>query len=434
MAQVALEKSKIGLQRYKLTRKRVLALLLLLLAAVILGRGNASLTGETVSILTLEPGNVADVAKISIATLSFLNITGIFFLAVAILALVPLTEQLERVATVLMVIVGILLIPTMMIAAAAGTNTNIVTLFAESMQLATPIAIGAMAGIWCERAGVVNVAIEGMMLFSACIGFTAVFFLKQVIPPEQVYAVLALGVLIAVITGGIIALLHAWLSITFSTDQIVSGTVINILAVGATSFIRREYLLSTDSGLQTLPKVPLPILSQLPIVGDAFFNSKPIFYMMFIVIFGTYIILFYTKWGLRMRAVGEHPSAADTLGINVNRVRWISVFVSGLIAGLAGAWFSLEATGRFNDNMTNGLGFIALAAMIFGKWNPFGAFAGAILFGFATALGTRFQIMNVPVPSQFLNMVPYVLTLVVLAGLVGRAAAPKAVGTPYKKE
>ncbi len=156
--------------------------------------------------------------------------------------------------------------------------------------------------------------------------------------------------------------------------------------------------------------------------------------MTFVVIIFTHVVLFHTRWGLRVRAVGEHPHAADTLGINVNRTRWINVFVGGLIAGLAGAWFSLEATGRFNDGMTRGAGFISLAAMIFGKWTPAGAFGGALLFGFSDALGTRFQALGVPVPNQFLQMVPYVVTVVVLAGLIGRAFPPKAIGKPYVKE
>jgi simple sugar transport system permease protein len=156
--------------------------------------------------------------------------------------------------------------------------------------------------------------------------------------------------------------------------------------------------------------------------------------MMFILLIATHVILFYTRWGLRTRAVGENPRAADTLGINVIRNRWINVLIGGLIAGLAGAWFSLETTGSFDDNMTSGRGFIALAAMIFGKWMPFGAFGGGLLFGFADVLGQRFQALGVPIPPQFLQMVPYVITIVVLAGLVGRAVAPKADGVPYDKE
>jgi simple sugar transport system permease protein len=336
-----------------------------------------------------------------------------------------------------MAVAGILIYPSPLAAAASGGRTNVVTIFTESLRLATPIAIGAMAGIWCERTGVINIAIEGMMLTGAALGFATLFYLQNiwfVFPPEQINIALTIAVLIAVIAGGLVSLLHAWLSITFATDQIVSGTVINIFALGATSFIRREVLLSTTTGLTRLPEVSIPGLSKIPIIGPALFVGKPIFFLMFVVIIFTHIVMFHTRWGLRTRAVGENPHAADTLGISVNRMRWINVFIGGMIAGLAGAWFSLEATGRFTDGMTTGKGFIALAAMIFGKWTPFGAFGGALLFGFSETLGFRFQIVGVPVPPQFLQMVPYVVTIVVLAGLVGRAVPPKAIGQPYKKE
>jgi simple sugar transport system permease protein len=231
------------------------------------------------------------------------------------------------------------------------------------------------------------------------------------------------------------AALHAWLSITFKTNQIVSGTVINILAVGLTSFLRREVLLANqDAGRETLQVLRIPVLSNLPVVGEELFTAKPIFFMMFILLVLTHVVLFYTRWGLRTRSVGENPHAADTLGIRVNRTRWINVIIGGLIAGLAGAWLSLETTGTFDDNMTAGRGFIALAAMIFGKWMPFGAFGGGLLFGFSSALETRFQILGVPLPPQFLQMTPYIVTMVVLAGLVGRATPPKADGVPYEKE
>ncbi|MBZ0302976.1 MAG: ABC transporter permease, partial [Anaerolineae bacterium] len=238
-----------------------------------------------------------------------------------------------------------------------------------------------------------------------------------------------------VLAGGVMAMLHAWLSITFKTDQIVSGTVINILAVGLTSFMRREVLLAAqDAGRETIRALPIPILKDVPIVGEIFFDGKPIFYLMFVLLILTHVVLFYTRWGLRTRAVGENPHAADTLGINVIRTRWMNVLIGGMIAGLAGAWLTLETTGTFDDNMTAGRGFIALAAMIFGKWLPFGAFGGGLLFGFSSALETRFQILGITLPPQFLQMTPYIVTVIVLAGLVGRSRAPAADGVPYEKE
>jgi simple sugar transport system permease protein len=270
-----------------------------------------------------------------------------------------------------------------------------------------------------------------MMLMGACFGFVVFTLLLPSMPTASAQLI---GVIVATISGGAAALLHAWLSITFKTDQIVSGTVINILAVGLTSFVRREVLLSSEAGRETLQPLRIPVLSEIPVVGDILFSGRPIFYSMFILLILTHVILFYTRWGLRTRAVGETPRAADTLGINVNRMRWINVIIGGLIAGLAGAWFSLETNGSFDDNMTSGRGFIALAALIFGKWMPFGAFGGGLLFGFSDALGQRFQFLGVPIPPQFLQMVPYVITIVVLAGLVGRAVGPRAAGTPYEKE
>jgi len=334
----------------------------------------------------------------------------------------------------LLVLSGILIIPAVLTVAAAGGSTNVTVMLQVSLRLATPIVLGALAGIWSERSGVANIGIEGMMLTGACFGFVAYTLLLgtgMIAAHGQ-----AIGVLIAVVSGGLMAVLHAWLSITFRTDQIVSGTVINILALGLTSFIRREVLVSSEAGRGTMGSLTniFPQLGDIPIIGDVLLSGKPIFYAMFVLLILTHVILFYTRWGLRTRAVGENPKAADTLGVNVVRNRWINVVISGMIAGLAGAWFSLETTGSFDDNMTSGRGFIALAAMIFGKWLPFGAFAGGLLFGFSDALGQRFQLLGVPIPPQFLQMVPYIVTIIVLAGLVGRAIAPKADGVPYDKE
>ncbi|MCY4073602.1 MAG: ABC transporter permease [Chloroflexi bacterium] len=424
-----------GRPGFKLTRIRIIAMVLLVLGAFIfLGAGG--IDSDLVTTLTFETisaGETPSVGNIDVPTSSYLRVIGLLFLITGILNLVELRAQRWRRASLgLLVLCGALFIPSVIIAAAAGNETNMTTIVAESLRLATPLAIGAMAGIWCERAGVVNIAIEGMMLFAACFGFTTLFYLRNTGLPLETAQLLA--VLVAVLSGGLIALLHGWLSITFRTDQIVSGTVINILAVGVTSFVRREYLLSTEAGAAKLGNISIPILSDLPVIGEAIFTNQPIFFMMFVMLAFTHIVMFYTRWGLRTRAVGEHPHAADTLGINVNRTRWTNVWISGMVAGMAGAWFSLEATGSFNDGMTRGAGFIALAAMIFGKWTPIGAFGAALLFGFSDSLGIRLQMVGVGFPVQFLQMVPYAVTLVVLAGFIGRASPPRAVGQPYVKE
>ena len=420
---------------FKLTRLRVIAAAFIVLGLFIFLQAQA-MESDLITTLTLETtssGEAPSIGAIDVPTAGYLTVIGILFVLSGALNLADRPKsRWRRLGLVAMTVCGLLFIPTVIIAAAAGSQTNLTTIIAESLRLATPLAIGAMAGIWCERAGIVNIAIEGMMLFAACFGFTTLFFLRGTTLPLETAQLLA--VIIAVLSGGLIALLHGWLSITFRTDQIVSGTVINILAVGVTSFVRREYLLSTEAGAAKLGNFAIPILSELPVIGDAIFTNQPIFFMMFATLALTHIVMFNTRWGLRTRAVGEHPHAADTLGINVNRTRWTNVVISGMIAGLAGAWFSLEATGSFNDGMTRGAGFIALAAMIFGKWTPIGAFGAALLFGFSDSLGIRLQIMDVGFPVQFLQMVPYAVTLVVLAGFIGRASPPKAIGQPYVKE
>ena len=424
-----------GRPGFKLTRIRIIAMVLLALGLFIFFQAGG-IDGDLVTTLTFETtsaGETPSVGNIDVPTSSYLRLIGLLFLVTGMLNLAELrAPRWRRTSLGLLVLCGLLFIPSVIIAAAAGNETNMTTIVAESLRLATPLAIGAMAGIWCERAGVVNIAIEGMMLFAACFGFTTLFYLRNTGLPLETAQLLA--VIIAVLSGGLIALLHGWLSITFRTDQIVSGTVINILAVGVTSFVRREYLLSTEAGAAKLGNISIPILSDLPVIGEAIFTNQPIFFMMFVMLAFTHVVMFYTRWGLRTRAVGEHPHAADTLGINVNRTRWTNVWISGMIAGLAGAWFSLEATGSFNDGMTRGAGFIALAAMIFGKWTPIGAFGAALLFGFSDSLGIRLQMVGVGFPVQFLQMVPYAVTLIVLAGFIGRASPPKAVGQPYVKE
>jgi simple sugar transport system permease protein len=417
-------------RRFTLGRRHIYAVLFVLFGLALFS--NVGLhTPQTITTFTF--GAQDGLAPLVVSTQNFVFVAGVISLFVGVFSLVA-PQHLRRWIAPVAGVGAFILLLSLLVIGAAGKTTDASTLIRSSFQLATPIMIGALAGIWCERSGVINIAIEGMMLVGACFGFWVLFYLRLAVPADQYGVALTAGVIIAVLGGGSIALLHAWLSIRFGIDQIISGTVINILAAGVTAFIRREYLASTEAGLDRLPTFSIPILKDIPLIGNIFTNGQPIFYLMFVLLIGSHIVLFYTRWGLRTRAIGEKPSAADTLGINVNRMRWTNVFVAGLIAGLGGAWFSLEVTGTFTEGMTRGSGFIALAAMIFGNWTPFGAFGGALLFGFSDALGLRFQILDVPVPYQFLQMVPYVITLVVLAGLVGKAYAPKAIGVPYKKE
>jgi len=302
----------------------------------------------------------------------------------------------------------------------------IVGLLALTLVKATPLTLGSLSGIFCERCGVVNIAIEGMMLTAAFTGFAASFYSGS----NEV------GIAVAILTGALMALLHAVLSIRFKMDQIISGTVINLMAIGLTGYFNRVLFIGkVVPGVRTLPIIRIPLLSKIPFLGPVLFSHQPLVYAMMILVIIVHIVIFYTNWGLRTRAVGEHPRAADTVGINVFRIRYISVVIGGMVAGLAGAFLTLEAVGTFEKLMSNGRGFIALAAMIFGKWTPFGSLVASLLFGFAEALGVQFQIWGVTViPYQFLSMLPYVLTIVVLAGVVGRAVPPAAIGRPYEKE
>jgi len=224
------------------------------------------------------------------------------------------------------------------------------------------------------------------------------------------------------------------LAIHGRVDQIISSTVLNIFAVGITGFLRRAVLLQNTRGAPAvLPIWHIPLVADIPVLGQIFFRHQPLVYTTWLLVLVVHVLLFYTTWGLRTRAVGEYPRAADTLGVPVFTIRYGNVIASGILAGLGGAWFSLETVGGFDDMMTGGKGFIALAAMIFGKWKPFGAFGGALLFGFVDALQIKLQIAGVHVPYQFLSMAPYVVTMIVLAGLIGRALPPAAVGLPYER-
>lgn len=413
-------------RRFHITRTQVFAVVFLIAAASLINSGLRVLSPDSVTTLTFG----ARLPQVPVPTAAFALVVGLFYGFTGIFALLRL-PPLVRWQRVLLLVGGILIIPTLLIVASADNSTNVTTMLSVSLRLSTPIVLGALAGIWAERSGVVNIAIEGLMLTGACFGFVAFTLLA---PNMETPTAQFLGVLVSVLSGAGAAALLGWLAITFKADQIVSGTAINILAIGVTSLLRREVLFSSEAGRETLRPIPIPLLKDIPVLGEVLFTGRPIFYLMFVLLIFTTIVLSYTRWGLRTRAVGENPHAADTVGINVIRLRWRNVLISGMIAGLAGAWFSLETTGSFDDNMTSGRGFIALAAMIFGNWTPLGAFAGGVLFGFSDALGQRFQFLGVQIPPQFLQMVPYIITIIVLAGLVGKSRAPKADGQPYTKE
>jgi simple sugar transport system permease protein len=319
--------------------------------------------------------------------------------------------------------------------ATRGGSLNLTSLLRSSLLRAVPIALAALSGVLCERSAVINIGIEGMMLggafTAALMGSVAKNVLEWPFAASQ-----AFGLISALVIGAIFGLLLAVMAVRFKVDQIIAGTAINILATGVTSFlsarILSEFTRLNNPGV--LPPVSVPLLARIPILGPTFFEQNLLVYLLFLLLTGTHVMLWHTVWGLRTRAVGEHPRAADTLGIDVFRNRYVNVTVGGMVAGLAGAFLILGSVGRFDELMTAGKGFIGLAAMIFGNWAPFGAFGAATIFGFADALQTKLAILEVPIPSQFLLMTPYLVTIVVLAGVVGEAQPPAADGEPYEKE
>jgi len=300
----------------------------------------------------------------------------------------------------------------------------VVALLAISIVKSTPLVLGALSGTVSERSGIVNIAIEGMMLAAAFAGFAVAIQSGS----------LLIGLLAAMLSGALLALLHAVLTVRFAVDQIISGTAINVLAVGLTGFFNRQlFATGAPPGAMVLPRLHVPVLGDVPVLGPILFQHQPLTILAVVLVVVLHYALFRTRWGLRTRAVGEHPLAADTVGIDVGRLRTANVVLGGVLAGLGGAYFTLESVPHFEPLMTNGRGFIALAAMIFGKWTPLGAWGAALLFGLTEALPVTLQIQGLAVPYQLVGMLPYVLTIVVVAGLVGRAHAPAAVGVPYVK-
>ena len=406
------------------TRARGIGVFLLLMASIILFGALTRAQPDTISKLGLGIIGQPPPVRISVPTQPGLIFIGLVTLGAALYLLIASPSD-RRLNMVLAGSFGLIVLAAL-IGAAANKSIDLVGMIKDSMRLATPITLGMLAGVMCERCAVINIAIEGMMLTAACIGYAVSLYSQN----------MWIGLLFAVLSGGAMAGLHAVLSIRFMVDQIISGTVINLLAVGMTGYIRAAFLLKTPfSAPGVFPyvfqKTPL---WDIPILGPILFQYQPMVYAAMILVPTIWFVLFRTPWGLRTRSVGEHPRAADTLGINVFRTRYINVILAGCIAGLGGAWFSLETVGHFDDLMTNGRGFIALAAMIVGNWNPIGGAAAALLFGFSDALNFKFQILEVNVPHQFIGMLPYVLTMVAVAGVIGKTTPPAADGQPYVKQ
>lgn len=422
--------------RFELNRPRIYGIVFLVMALGILVLFARDSAPGSITTFDLNPSSsstqVLPLPALVFATQPFLYGVAII---VAFVGGLQLARGFEKQANLILLIVVLLFTISFLAWAARDNALNMTDLLSSTLLRATPIALAALSGVICERAAVINIGIEGMMLSGA---FTAALFssIASNLWMWSDYAALFFGLIAAMIAGAFLGYLLALLSVRFKVDQIIAGTAINILCTGITSYLSAN-ILGEFSGVNNTPIYPpvsIPILSSIPIIGPVFFEKNFLVYFMFILIIVTHMVLFYTRWGLRTRAVGENPKAADTLGIDVYLVRYVNVTLGGMVAGVAGAFLVLGSVGRFDELMTAGRGFIGLAAMIFGKWLPFGGLAAATIFGFADSLQTRLAILSVPIPSQFLLMAPYLVTIIVLAGVVGEAIPPAADGQPYDKD
>ena len=368
----------------------------------------------------IEQGTMGDIVLPSRLTLFIL--AGI----VLVIGVFQLVKGFGKQTNLMVGVAALCLILAFLVWQAAGISLNLAGMLSSAVLLAVPITLGAFSGILAERCGIVNIAIEGMMLMASMTAAIAGSLTQNV----------WLGLLGGIASAVLLGLLLGVLSIKYKVNQTIAGTIINIFSTGMTAFISQKFL-------QTIPalnqprmftRVPLPLLADIPLLGPILFNQNLFVYLMFAILIILQLALFQTRWGLRFRSVGEHPQAADTLGINVIKTRYMGVILSGVVAGIAGAFFTLGSVGRFDEGMTAGKGFIGLAAMNFGNWMPLGSLGAGLLFGFADAIGSKLSLLGSVIPPQFMAMAPYLITMIVLAGFIGKGQAPAAEGQPYEKE
>lgn len=393
----------------------VLALLLFVLGA---RTGSTTFRLSTDSDVIQLPALVADVTVLTTVVL--------VLLFVATIVSAYLSWRARKTPLWMIALFAVLFVVGFLTWAAANAAIPVPGLLVGTVGLSVPLIFGAMSGVISERVGVVNVAIEGQLLAGA--------FVSAVVASvtQQPFA----GLFAAIIAGVLVSFVLATFSIKYIVDQVIVGVVLNVLVTGLTSFLFSKVLSPNAALLNTpprFPRLPIPLLGEIPIIGPVLFRQTIIVYIMYVAVAVVWFGLFKTRWGLRLRSVGEHPQAADTVGINVNRTRFWNVSLAGAIAGFGGAYFTLGSVGAFNKEMTAGAGFIALAAVIFGRWDPIRATLAALLFGFASNLQSVLSIIGSPVPSEFMLMLPYLVTIFAVAGLVGQVRGPAASGKPYIK-
>jgi len=406
-------------------RKYVTGVIEIFVAVLIYLAFATKMASNTLTTFVMTPGglDVGKMADLIVPTKITLILLSVFCL---IIAGIQIVKGFGKLTNLMVGLVFLAFIFGFLSWQAAGKSLNLAGMLSSSVLLAVPITLGAFSGILCERAGVVNIAIEGMMLMAALVSALM----------GSITHSIWLGLLFGIISALLLALLHGVLSIKYKINQIISGTVINIFSTGITAFISQKYL-QVFQNLNNPPmftRFEIPLLSKIPLIGPILFNTNFFVYLMFIILIVLQIALFSTRWGLRMRSVGEHPKAADTLGINVIKTRYMAVLLGGLVAGIAGSFYILGSVGRFDEGMTAGKGFIGLAAMIFGNYNPIGALGAGMLFGFADSLGSKLSLLGSVIPSTLMSTAPYLITMIVLAGFVGKGHVPAADGEPYNKE
>lgn len=393
------------------------------LILIVFGRaGTTTFRLSTDSDFIQLPAIPANVTVVSI-------VVTIVLVAIAIVS-AALSYRARKTPLWLIAIFAVLFLIGFLSWAAAGATIPVAGLLVGTVGLSVPLIFGALGGVISERVGVVNVAIEGQLLAGAFVSAVVASIIGDPIIGPLV------GLLAALVAGVLVSFVLAAFSIKYFVDQVIVGVVLNVLVVGLTSFLFSTLLAPNAALLNSpprFPRLPIPLLSEIPILGPVLFRQTIIVYLMYIAVFVVWFALFKTRWGLRLRSVGEHPQAADTVGINVNGTRFWNVSLAGAIAGLGGAYFTLGSVGAFNKEMTAGAGFIALAAVIFGRWDPIRATLAALLFGFASNLQSVLSIIGSPVPSEFMLMLPYLVTIFAVAGLVGMVRGPAASGKPYVK-
>ncbi|MFC4243471.1 ABC transporter permease [Gryllotalpicola reticulitermitis] len=408
----------------ELTRSRKTPIILTIFAVlgvvlfVLLGRGGTTtldFTGQGVHTLTIPHAQLpARGTGYVIAAIAVLMAAGAWVLG----------RGTRRVPTWYGGVFAIVLLVGFLVWAAAGHTLPVIGLLTGSLALSAPIIFGALGGVVSERVGVVNIAIEAQLLAGA--------FVSAIIATitHNLYA----GVVGAMAASVLVSFVLGSFAVRYAVDQVIVGIVLNVLVLGLTTFLYQTVLVNNATAVNspgTFHQLPIPGLAEIPVLGPILFDQTIIIYLMYIAVIAVFIGMFKTRWGLRLRAVGEHPQAADTVGINVPRTRFWNVALAGAIVGVGGAYFTLGSVGPFSQDVTSGLGYIALAAVIFGKWDPVRATFAALLFGFANNLQNVLGIIGSPVPSDFMLMLPYVVTIFAVAGLVGRVRGPAASGKPY---